>query len=193
MGAREPRFPGHPTSRRNLDKNTIRIHPSAKEDNHPGTCVMCHCPGGVAFRAATPWRNRGMSDIPQSAVEELANFCDVSSSRELRTNPPVIDGSTKPWNAGGVATSPEGRCAGSCSLEGLEGGVTPCPKAHNYRACCRPGRSPRPDRKGGFTADAPVPETGGRPSPICFSPGKDSCTRQAVTGLPARKELLATP
>jgi len=44
-----------------------------------------------------------------------------------------------------------------------------------------------------FTADAPVPETGGRPSPICFSPGKDSCTRQAVTGLPARKELLATP
>ena len=35
---------------------------------------MCHCPGGVAFRAATPWRNRGMSDIPQSAVEELAIF-----------------------------------------------------------------------------------------------------------------------
>ena len=142
---------------------------------------MCHCPGGVAFRAATPWRNRGMSDIPQSAVEDLANFCDVSSSRELRTNPPVIDGSTKSWNAGGVATSPEGRCAGSCSLEDLAGGVTPCPKAHNYRACRRPGRASRPDRKGGFTADAPVPETGGRPSPICFSPGKDSCTRQAAT------------
>ena len=37
-----------------------------------------------------------------------------------------------------------------------------------------------------FTADAPVPETGGRPSPI-FTPGKDSCTRLAVTGaaLPA--------
>ena len=106
-------------------KNTIRLHPSAKEGNHPGTCVMCHCPGGVAFRAATPWRNRGMSDIPQSAVKELANFCDVSSSHELRTNPPVIDGSTKPWNAGGVATSPEGRCAGSCSLEGLEGVSAP--------------------------------------------------------------------
>ena len=72
-------------------KNTIRLHPSAKEGNHPGTCVMCHCPGGVAFRAATPWRNRGMSDIPQNAVKELANFCDVSSSHELRTNPPVID------------------------------------------------------------------------------------------------------
>ena len=28
-----------------------------EEGNHPGTCVMCHCPGGVAFRAATPWRN----------------------------------------------------------------------------------------------------------------------------------------
>ena len=99
-----------------------------EEGNHPGTCVMCHCPGGVAFRAATPWRNRGMSDIPQSVVEELANFCDVSSSRELRTNPPVIDGSTKPWNAGGVATSPEGRCAGSCSLEGLEGVSHPAPR-----------------------------------------------------------------
>ena len=72
-------------------KNTIRLHPSAKEGNHPGTCVMCHCPGGVTFRAATPWRNRGMSDIPQNAVKELANFCDVSSSHELRTNPPVID------------------------------------------------------------------------------------------------------
>ena len=109
-------------------KNTIRLHPSAKEGNHPGTCVMCHCPGGVAFRAATPWRNRGMSDIPQSAVKELANFCDVSSSHELRTNPPAVDGSTKvvergwccnqsrgtvrrlmqPGGPGGVSAPPQG-------------------------------------------------------------------------------------
>ena len=55
-------------------KNTIHVHPSAKEDNHPGTCVMCHCPGGVAFRAATPWRNRGMSDIPRNAVKNSPIF-----------------------------------------------------------------------------------------------------------------------
>ena len=41
-------------------KSAIRLHPSAKEGNHLGTCVMCHCPGGVAFRAAAPWRNEGM-------------------------------------------------------------------------------------------------------------------------------------
>ena len=81
--------------------------------------------GWCRIQAATPWRNRGMPDIPRSAVGKLANFCDVSSSHELRTNPPVIDGSAKSWNAGGVATSPEGRCAGSCSLEGLEGVSAP--------------------------------------------------------------------
>ena len=121
---------------------------------------MCHCPGGVAFRAATPWRNRGMSDIPQSVVEELANFCDVSSSRELRTNPPVIDGSTKSWNAGGVATSLEGRCAGSCSLEGLAGVSHPAPRpTTTVPAADLAGRPDLIERN--FTADAPVPETGG--------------------------------
>ena len=54
-------------------KNTIRVHPSAKEGNHLGTCVLFHCPGGVAFRAATPWRNRGMSET-QKRREELAIF-----------------------------------------------------------------------------------------------------------------------
>ena len=142
---------------------------------------MCHCPGGVAFRAATPWRNRGMSDIPQSAVKELANFCDVSSSHELRTNPPAVDGSTKVVERGWCCNQSRGTVRRLMQPGGPGGGVTPCPKAHNYRACRRPDRSPRPDRKGGFTADAPVPETGGRPSPICFSPGKDSCTRQATT------------
>ena len=136
--------------------------------------------GWCRIQAATPWRNRGMPDIPRSAVGKLANFCDVSSSHELRTNPPVIDGSAKSWNAGGVATSPEGRCAGSYAWRAWRG-ATPRPKAHHDRAC-RSGRASQPDRKGGFAADAPVPETGGRPSPICFSSGKDSCTRQAVTG-----------
>lgn len=43
-------------------------------------------------------------------------------------------------------------------------------------------------------ADAPVPETGGRPSPTRPSPGKDSYTRQAVTGLLYSQEgSLATP
>ena len=32
-----------------------------EEGNYP-TRLMCHCPGGVAFRAATPWRGRGMSE-----------------------------------------------------------------------------------------------------------------------------------
>ena len=72
-------------------------------------------------------------------------FCDVFLQR-LRTNPPARGGSTKSWNAGGVATSPEGRCAGSCSLEGLEGVSAP-PQGPHHRACRRPGRSPRPDRK----------------------------------------------
>ena len=35
-------------------KNTIRVHPSAKEGGHPGTCVICYCPGGVAFRLLHP-------------------------------------------------------------------------------------------------------------------------------------------
>jgi len=43
-------------------KSTIHVHPSAEEGNHPGTCLMCRCPGGITFRAATPWRNRGMSE-----------------------------------------------------------------------------------------------------------------------------------
>ena len=150
---------------------------------------MCHCPGGVAFRAATPWRNRGMSDIPQSAVEELANFCDVSSSRELRTNPPVIDGFAKSWNAGGVATSPEGRCAGSCSLEGLVA-CQPRPKARTtVPAADLAGRPDLIERD--FTADAPARKLVGDITYIhtregfVYPAGRD--------GAATRKELLATP
>ena len=69
---------------------------------------------------------QGYVGNPQSAVKN-SPFCDVFLQR-LQTNPPVIDGSTKPWNAGGVATSPEGRCAGSCSLEGLAGVSHPVPR-----------------------------------------------------------------
>ena len=54
-------------------KSTIRVHPSAKEGNHPGTCVMCHCLE-VSHSGYYAWRNKGMSDISQSAVEELAIF-----------------------------------------------------------------------------------------------------------------------
>jgi len=116
-------------------------------------------PGWCRIQGCYTLAQHGMSDIPQSAVEELANFCDVSSSRELRTNPPVIDGSTKPWNAGGVATSPEGRCAGSCSLEGLVA-CQPRPKARTtVPAADLAGRPDLIERN--FTADAPVPETGG--------------------------------
>ena len=121
---------------------------------------------------------RGYVGNPQSVVEELANCCDVSSSRELRTHPPVIDGVAKSWNAGGIATSPEGRCAGSCSLEGVSHlasrPTTTVPVAD---------LAGRPDLiERDFTADAPVPGTGGWHH-LCSHPGKDSCIRQAVTGL----------
>ena len=141
---------------------------------------MCHCPGGVTFRLLR-LAQQGHVRHPTKRRRGTRHFCDVFLQR-LQTNPPAIDGSTKSWNAGGVTTSPEGRCAGSCSLEGLEGGCQPRPKAHNYRACRRPGRAPRPDRK---ELHSRCTSSGNWwvTSPICFSPGKDSCTRQAVTGL----------
>ena len=120
-----------------LAKSTIRVHPSVEEGNHPGTCVMCRCPV-VSHSGCYTLAEQGRVGNPQSAVEELANFCDVSSSHELRTNPPAVDGVAKSWNAGGVATSPRGRCAGSCSLEGLEGVSHPAPRPTNHRACGRP-------------------------------------------------------
>ena len=53
-------------------KSTIRVHPSAKEGDHPGACVMCHCPE-VSHSGYYAWRNRGMSEI-QKRREELAIF-----------------------------------------------------------------------------------------------------------------------
>ena len=55
----------------------------------------------------------------------------------------------------------------------------PRPKAHNYRACCRPGRAPRPDRKGGFTADASVPDVRTRVK----APGHDGVRERAFGSL----------
>ena len=82
---------------------------------------LCDVPlsGWCRIQGCYTLAQRGYVGNPQSVVEELANFCDESSSRELRTHPSGIDGVAKSWNAGGVATSPEGWCAGSCSLEGV--------------------------------------------------------------------------
>ena len=75
-------------------------------------------------------------------------FCLKSAIflQRLQTNPPVIDGSTKPWNAGGVATSPER--VRRLMQPGGPGGVSAPPQGPHHRACCRPGRASRPDRKG---------------------------------------------
>ena len=146
--------------------------------------------GWCRIQAATPWRNRGMPDIPRSAVGKLANFCDVSSSHELRTNPPVIDGSAKSWNAGGVATSPEGRCAGS----------------YAWRAWWRVSPAPRP------TTTVPAADLAGRPDLIEKEASRLMLqfrklvgdityihTREGFVypagrdGAATRKELLATP
>ena len=70
------------------------------------------------------------------------------------------------------------------------GGVSPRSKAHNYRACGRPGRAPIWSK--GTSQQMLRPGNWWVTSPI-FTPGKDSCTRQAVTVPSARKGLLATP
>ena len=146
-----------PSSRRNLDKNTIRVHPPRRRQLPDPFDVPLS--GWCRIQAITPGAT-GVCQKPGNTVEELANFCDVSSSRELRTNPPVVDVSAKSWSAGGVATSPEGRCAGSCSLEGLEGVSHPAPRpTTTVPAADLAGRPDLIERN--FTADAPVPETGG--------------------------------
>ena len=107
-------------------KNTIRL-PLREEGNYL-TRLMCHClevsHSGLLHLGAT-----GVCRKPAKRRRGTRYFCDVSSSHELRTNPPARGGSAKSWNAGGVATSPEGRCAGSCSLEGLEGVSHPAPRS----------------------------------------------------------------
>ena len=54
-------------------KSTIRVHPSAKEGDHPGACVMCHCPE-VSHSGLLRLAQQGHVRNPQSAVEELAIF-----------------------------------------------------------------------------------------------------------------------
>ena len=120
---------------------------------------LCDVPlsGWCRFQGCWTLAQQGYVGNSQSAVGEFANCCDVSSSRELRTNPPVIDGVAKSWNAGGIATSPEGWCAGSCSLEGVSH-LAPRPTT-TVPVADLAGRPDLIERD--FTADAPVPETGG--------------------------------
>ena len=122
---------------------------------------LCDVPlsGWCRIQGCYTLAQRGYVGNPQSVVEELANCCDVSSSRELRTHPPVIDGVAKSWNAGGVATSPEGRCAGSYAWRAWWR-VSPAPRpTTTVPAADLAGRPDLIERN--FTADAPVPETGG--------------------------------
>ena len=70
--------------------------------------------------------------------------------------------------------------------EGPEGVSHPAPRpTTTVPAADLAGRPDLTERN--LTTDAPVPETGGRPSPTRPSPGKDSCTRQTAT----RAVLLA--
>ena len=148
---------------------------------------MCHCLE-VSHSGYYAWRNRGMSEI-QKRREELAIFVTYFFNESKQTHLLY----TGPQNLGTQWFYNQSRDGAPAHAAWRAWrGCQPRPKAHNYRACRRPGRSPRPDRKE-LNSRCSDPETGGRPSPICFSPGKDSCTRQAVTVLPARKELLATP
>ena len=118
---------------------------------------MCHCPGGVAFRAATPWRGRGYVGNLRSAVGELAIFVtyffnDSKQTYGYRRVHKVLE-------RNGVATSPE-TVRRLMRQEGLEGVSHPAPRpTTTVPAADLAGRPGLIERN--FTADAPVPETGG--------------------------------
>lgn len=99
--------------------------------------------GGVTFRAATPGATRACQK-PAKRRRGTRHFCDVFLQR-LQTNPPVIDGSTKSWNVGGVTTSPE--TVRRLMQPGGPSGVSAPPQGPHHHARRRPGRAPRPDRK----------------------------------------------
>ena len=170
------------------DKNTIRAHPPRRRQlPNPFDVPLS---GWCRIQGCYTLAQQGHVRHPTKRRRGTRHFCDVFLQR-LQTNPPVIDGSTKPWNAGGVTTSPE-TVRQLMQPGGPGGGASPAPRPTTTAPAAN--LAGRPDLiERNFTADAPVPETGEQPSPICFSPGKDSRTRQAVTVLPARKELLATP
>ena len=69
-----------------------------EEGNHPGAFVMCCLLEVSHTRSAAPWRNRGMSDIPQSAVEEFAIFMMYSFNESKQTRL-VSAGPQNPWCA----------------------------------------------------------------------------------------------
>ena len=158
-------------------KSTIRVHPPPRKATTPEP-VRCATVRVVSHSGLLRLAQQGHVRHPTKRRRGTRHFCDVFLQR-LQTNPPVIDGSTKSWNAGGVTTSPE-TVRRLMQPGGPGGGVSPAPRpTTTVPAADLAGRPDLIERN--FTADAPVPETGGRPSPICFSPGKDSCTRQAVT------------
>ena len=112
---------------------------------------MCHCPGGVAFRLLR-LAQQGHVKHPTKRRRGTRHFCDVFLQR-IQTNPPVIYGSTKSWNAM-VLQPVQRRCAGSCSLEGLVA-CQPRPKARTTApAADLAGRPDLIERN--FTADAPA-------------------------------------
>ena len=102
---------------------------------------MCHCLE-VSHSGYYAWRNKGMSET-QKRREELAIFVtyffnDSKQTYGYRRVHKILE-------RNGVTTSPE-TVRRLMRQEGLVA-CQPRPKAHNYRACCRPGRAPRPDRK----------------------------------------------
>ena len=121
---------------------------------------LCDVPlsGWCRIQGCYTLARQGVCWKPAKRRRGTRYFCDVFLQR-LRTNPPVIDGSAKSWNAGGVATSPEGRCAGSYAWRAWWR-VSPAPRpTTTVPAADLAGRPDLIERN--FTADAPVPETGG--------------------------------
>lgn len=87
---------------------------------------------------------QGYVGNPQSAVEELAIFVTYFFNDSEQTH--LLEAGPQSLGTRVVLQPVQRRCAGSCSLEGLEGVSAP-PQGPHHRACRRPGRSPRPDRK----------------------------------------------
>ena len=95
----------------------------------------------------------GVCRKPAKRRRETRHFCDVFLQR-LQTNPPVIDGPTKSWNAMVLQPVPRDGAPAHAAWRAWRG-CQPRPKAHNYHACRRPSRSPDLIERN-FTAGAPA-------------------------------------
>ena len=136
---------------------------------------MCHCPGGVAFRAATPGAT-GACQKPRNAVKNSPIFVtyffnDSKQTYGYRRVHKVLE---RGWCYNQSRDGAPAHAAG-----GPGGGVSPAPRPTTTVPAADPARSPRPDRKelhsrcsssGNWWVTSPI-----------FTPGKDSCTRQAAT------------